>query len=93
MKERQVYHLRIFFEGRVQGVGFRFRTLQIAREYEVSGQVCNLPDGRVELHAEGSQAEVEAFVEEVSDRMDVFIRKSRREGEFRLAQYAGFHIA
>src|SRR5215813_12067767 len=38
-----------FFTGRVQGVGFRYQTLQLAKGFEVSGWVMNLPDGRVQL--------------------------------------------
>jgi len=39
----------IVFSGRVQGVGFRFTCHQIARRYELTGFVKNLPDGSVEL--------------------------------------------
>ena len=53
---------RVFYDGRVQGVGFRFTTRQVARGYEVTGWVRNLPDGRVELEAAGEPEEVEAFL-------------------------------
>ena len=46
-----VYHETVYFSGRVQGVGFRFTTLQVAKEFEVAGFVSNLPDGRVRLEA------------------------------------------
>ena len=40
---------RVFYSGRVQGVGFRYSVKQIAQSFEVVGGVRNLPDGRVEL--------------------------------------------
>ena len=93
MMKREVYYTLVHFEGRVQGVGFRYRTLQVARGYEVCGYVRNLPDGRVELLAEGRPSEVDAFVAEVAARMDVFIRKIHRESGQREAQAEGFRIA
>jgi acylphosphatase len=53
---------QVFFEGRVQGVGFRFTTKRLAEEFEVVGWVRNLPDGRVELQVMGEDAEVQAFL-------------------------------
>lgn len=65
---------RVFYSGRVQGVGFRFTAAQVARGFEVTGYVRNLPDGRVELLAEGYPAEVEAFLQAVRETMDRHIR-------------------
>jgi acylphosphatase len=56
----------VFYEGRVQGVGFRYTCKQIARGYDVSGTVRNLPDGRVELICAGDPEEVEAFLEGIA---------------------------
>lgn len=55
--------LRVYYEGRVQGVGFRYTVKTLAREYDVSGTIANLPDGRVELLASGDAGEVDAFLE------------------------------
>jgi len=52
----------VFFSGTVQGVGFRYTTLQFARELKVSGWVKNLPDGRVEMMAQGPRERVENFI-------------------------------
>lgn len=87
-----VHHETAYFSGRVQGVGFRYSTLQVAKEFEVTGFVKNLPDGRVELVAEGRPEEVGAFVAAVEERMHGLIRKVERRSERRVAQFVGFEI-
>ena len=47
--------------GEVQGVGFRFFAQRIAARHQVVGYARNLPDGRVEVHAEGTPESVEGF--------------------------------
>ena len=56
---------RVFFSGRVQGVGFRYETKRIAMGYEVVGTVCNLEDGRVELCVMGEESEVDGFISDI----------------------------
>jgi len=53
----------VFYEGRVQGVGFRYTVRQIATGYDIAGWIRNLPDGRVELLAAGDPEEVTAFLQ------------------------------
>jgi acylphosphatase len=53
---------QVFFEGTVQGVGFRLTTKRLAQSFEVVGWVRNLPDGRVELQVMGEADEVTAFL-------------------------------
>jgi len=53
--------LNIFYSGRVQGVGFRHAVKTAAAGFEIAGIVRNLPDGRVELIAEGTREELTAF--------------------------------
>ena len=57
--------LQVFFEGNVQGVGFRWSVKQIAKGFDVTGSVRNLADGRVELQAGGEEEEVRAFIEAI----------------------------
>lgn len=52
---------RAFAYGRVQGVGFRYWTAQVAREFGVTGWVRNCPDYSVEIFAEGSAAVLYEF--------------------------------
>jgi acylphosphatase len=47
--------------GEVQGVGFRFFAQRIAARHQVVGYARNLPDGRVEVYAEGTPESVEGF--------------------------------
>jgi len=59
--------VQVFYEGRVQGVGFRYCVRQLACGFDVSGWVRNLPDGRVELQACGEASELELFVEAIRE--------------------------
>lgn len=59
---------QVIYSGRVQGVGFRYSTKQIAAGYEVTGSVKNLPDGRVLLIAMShDREELEAFLQAIDD--------------------------
>jgi acylphosphatase len=58
---------QVLYEGRVQGVGFRFSVRSIATGYDVVGGVRNLIDGRVEVEVQGEQSEVDAFLEGILD--------------------------
>ncbi len=53
---------RAFYSGRVQGVGFRAIVRRLARSWGATGFVRNLPDGRVELLAEGDVEAVEGLL-------------------------------
>jgi acylphosphatase len=57
--------IQVFFEGNVQGVGFRYTVRHIAKGFDVTGSVRNLRDGRVELLATGEEDELRAFVEAI----------------------------
>ena len=59
--------LQVFYEGNVQGVGFRWTIRQIAKGFNVIGWVRNLPDGRVELQVGGEESEVFAFLDSVME--------------------------
>ncbi|PYQ72829.1 MAG: acylphosphatase [Acidobacteria bacterium] len=52
---------RYIISGRVQGVGFRFFTEAAAMREGIDGWVRNLPDGRVEVAAEGDADAMDRF--------------------------------
>jgi len=88
----EVHYETVYFTGRVQGVGFRYTTLQVAKEFEVAGWVKNIPDGRVQIEAEGAPQTVKAFVTAVEERMHGYIRKTERKTAKREPQFVGFTI-
>jgi acylphosphatase len=54
---------RALVRGRVQGVGFRWSAVEKGSRLGLAGWARNLPDGRVEVHAQGDPAALEALVE------------------------------
>ncbi len=78
---------QIHYEGRVQGVGFRYTTHRIAARMPITGYVKNLPDGRVVVVAEGQPAELQRLVDAVAAELGRHIRRrstsaSPASGEF-----------
>ncbi len=54
---------RLIVKGKVQGVNFRNYTRQKANEYNIKGWVRNLPDGTVEIMAQGEEENIKKFAE------------------------------
>ncbi len=87
---RRVY---ITVAGRVQGVFFRANTQEVAQRLGLSGYVRNLPDGRVEVVAEGEEEALRKLVDWCHEgpplaRVErVEVRWENPTGEF-----SGFHI-
>jgi acylphosphatase len=86
--------LRITFEGRVQGIGFRYTTKDLAKSFDVCGSVQNLADGSVEMHVMGEATEIEDFLREISEESAVahHIRNVRRETVPLFEGLKGFRI-
>lgn len=72
---------RVIYQGRVQGVGFRYTTTSIARRFPVVGFVRNLPDGSVELVAEADSQTLTQFLDEVASAFAGNIR-TQQASEF-----------
>ncbi len=53
--------------GRVQGVGFRYFTVGIARNHDLVGNVANLPDGSVRAVVEGEEKDVKSFIDQLRE--------------------------
>ena len=57
--------LQAFVSGRVQGVGYRYFVYEHASSLGLTGWVCNLKDGSVEVVAEGSTEALETLLAEL----------------------------
>ena len=82
----------IIYTGNVQGVGFRYRTVRIARQFPVTGYVRNLADGTVELMAEGSSAVVDEFLTEVATHFANNIQSCRSVDSASTETFGTFRI-
>ena len=84
---------RFIISGSVQGVGYRFFAMRAAARHQVYGTVRNLPDGRVEVVAEGDREAMDEFKTDltagptfavVSDIEETDISVTGRYREFRI---------
>ncbi|MEZ6089250.1 MAG: AAA family ATPase [Pirellulaceae bacterium] len=91
--KRQMKRIEVFYSGNVQGVGFRFNACRQAKGLNVTGVVKNLPDGRVQLIAEGIQSELENLIERIDDSMQGMIRERTIDWQSPTHQYSDFTIA
>lgn len=83
---------RALISGDVQGVGFRYMTRRAAGGYDVTGYVRNLPDGRVEIVAEGARREVNAFLDAVRKAMGSYIDSLDLAWREATGEYGGFFV-
>jgi len=83
---------RYVFHGKVQGVGFRWKTRAIAAEYPVVGHVKNLADGSVELIVFGEPVAVDSFVERLSEHFASHIVSTQVEEVTSESRPTGFSI-
>lgn len=85
--------IQVFYEGNVQGVGFRWTIRNIAKGFDVTGWVRNLTDGRVEMQVNGSESEVRAFLQAITEsELRAHIRKQNETPLAEPVDARGFEI-
>jgi acylphosphatase len=82
----------IIFIGRVQGVGFRFTAHRMAQRHQLSGFVRNLPDGTVEMLAQGPVQDIDDCIEDINDYFGDYIRETRIQEIPTNPKYRDFRI-
>ena len=85
--------LCVFYSGRVQGVGFRYTVKALTPGFDVTGTIRNLSDGRVELVAEGTRTELEAFQQAIRESgLGSLIRQEKAGWSDAQNEFRGFEI-
>ena len=85
--------VQVFYEGNVQGVGFRWSVRNIAKGFDVTGSVRNLRDGRVELLISGAEDEVRAFLDAIlQSELRAHIKKHSESPLAEPPAFRGFEI-
>lgn len=81
----------IFFEGSVQGVGFRYRAYYIAQSFGLTGWVHNCYDGRVEMEVQGTEESIDKMIQQLGqqryiwiENMDIKNIEIEKENSFRI---------
>ena len=82
---------RVLYTGLVQGVGFRQTALHFSRRHPVTGFVRNLPNGQVELVAEGAPRDIDALLADIAGRMGRNIERMETEA-MPLQDFSTFEI-
>lgn len=87
-------HLSMQVYGRVQGVGFRYSTLQVAVEVGVTGTVENEMDGSVKIEAEGDDMKLYAFLTRIRKSPSPYARVNTVDYDFsdNLKNYKKFTV-
>ena len=67
----------IIFSGRVQGVGFRFTAHRMAGRHGLTGYVRNLPNGTVEMLAQGPAHDIDDCIRDIQDSLAGHVRETR----------------
>ncbi len=85
--------MTVTYSGRVQGVGFRYSCKKLAAGFTLTGTVANLPDGRVQLVAEGVREELTAFRLAIrNEGLAGFIRDELVTWDNAQNKFSGFEI-
>jgi acylphosphatase len=83
----------IIFTGQVQGVGFRFTAFNIANRHRLTGFVRNLPDGTVEMLAQGPAETINDCIQDIKERLSGYIRETKIKEIPSDPQHKDFKIA
>jgi acylphosphatase len=82
----------VIFIGRVQGVGFRFTALRMAQRHQITGFVRNLPNGTVEMLAQGPARDIDDCIQDIKEYFGDYLRETRIQEIPTNPKYKDFRI-
>jgi acylphosphatase len=82
----------ITFTGRVQGVGFRFTARRAAQRRQLTGYVRNIPNGSVEMIAQGRDEEIDDCIQDIKEYFSGYIKEAKIEEIPFDSKYTDFEI-
>lgn len=91
MESSERVRKHIIFSGRVQGVGFRYRSCHIAGMLGLTGWVTNTWDDRVEMEVQGTDREIYKMIGLLHEQSFIFIENMDIH-EIPLIEESGFHV-
>ena len=82
----------VYYSGRVQGVGFRYAVCRLSGRFDVKGFVRNLPDGRVQVIAEGKIGQLDLFLESIQAEMSGYVRAKQLDQQEPTGEFSDFAL-
>lgn len=82
----------VYYSGRVQGVGFRFTAIDIARDLKVCGWAKNLSDGRVEIVAEAEEGTLKDFLSRLGNYFSRYIQDVKTDWKAATGELKDFTV-
>ena len=87
-----MFRILITYTGNVQGVGFRWQVLNIAKSFPITGYVKNLSTGQVEVLVEGKRKICLEIIKEIDEKLKGFWLNKGGEIKGGDAHYKNFKI-
>ena len=84
--------IHAYYTGRVQGIGFRFTTQDIAFDLKVTGWVKNLRNGRVEAVVEAEETTLKDFLAKINQYFSPYIQDTDIAWEAAADEFKDFEI-
>lgn len=87
----QIIEEKAIIKGLVQGVGMRATARHYAQKFGIKGNVRNLADGSVEIHAQGNKHAVDKFFDTLLDHFGDYVQGLER-ASVEVQTHDDFHI-